>query len=159
MDAPTLAHSCGAALLGVGPHGAGTSPCSEHAGHRRAGRAPRSASRFAVVTASMLATMALQACAPGVFEGGIDDGDTGSRVAAIQRVERSTDRTSIPKVVECLASNDPVVRQAAYRCLRNMTGETLGYRPDDPPLMREQAVNRWVEWCRQQGLAPGGSTS
>lgn len=112
----------------------------------------------ALLAASLSAPI-IAACAPGVFEGGIDSGDTGSRVAAIDRIERSTNRADIPKVVECLASNDPVVRQAAARCLRNMTGETLGYRPDDPPLKRAQAVDRWVDWCRQQGLVAGATTS
>jgi len=108
--------------------------------------------------AAIASLAALAGCAPGVFEGGIDDGSTGARVAAIERIERTTNRAEIPKVVECLASNDPVVRETAFRCLRNMTGETLGYRPDDPPLKREAAVGRWVEWCRQQGMAPGESS-
>lgn len=95
------------------------------------------------------------ACAPGVFEGGIDDASTGARVAALAEIQASGDRSAIPKVVECLASNDPVVRQQAYRCIRALTGMTLDYQPDAPPLQRQQAVDRWVEWCRDQGLAPG----
>lgn len=113
----------------------------------------------AVLGLTVASLASLSACAPGILEGGIDDGDTGARVAAIERIERSTNRADIPKVVECLASNDPVVRQAAYRCLRNMTGETLGYRPDDPPLQRQRAVDRWVDWCRQQGMVPGATNS
>lgn len=95
----------------------------------------------------------LGGCAPGVFEGGIHEAATGPRVAAIARVEATNDRAAIPQVVECLASNDPVVREAAIRCLHSLTGTTLDYRAGDPPLQRAQAVDRWVKWCRDEGLA------
>jgi len=99
----------------------------------------------------------LVGCAPGVFEGGINDASTGARVAAMADIEKTGDQSAIPSVVECLGSNDPVVRAAAIRCLRSLTGETLDYRADDPPLQRQVAVDRWVEWCHRQGLVAEGT--
>lgn len=114
---------------------------------------------IAVLLATLSAALLAVSCAPGVYEGGIDDGSTGARVAGLVRIRESGDRMAIPKVVECLASNDPVVRQEAYRCIQALTGRTLDYRPDDPPLERQAAVNRWVEWCRAEGLVPGATQS
>lgn len=105
-----------------------------------------------------IAAGALQACAPEIFEGGIQNPSTGARVAALAEVERSRDRAAIPHVVECLASNDVVVRKAAIRCLSSLTGQTLDYRADDPPLQRAVAVDRWVEWCHRQDLVKEGAS-
>lgn len=103
--------------------------------------------------------LVMTACAPTAFEGTIDDPATGPRLAALARIEQSEDRAAIPKAVECLVSNDPLVRHAAIRTLQSLTGQTLDYRPDDPPLTRRKAVDRWVEWCRQEELVPSAMPS
>ena len=91
-------------------------------------------------------------CAPGTFEGTINSAATGPRVAALARIKTDGDRAQMPEVVECLTSHDPVVRHAAIQTLYSLTGETLDYRPDDPPLKRQRAVDRWVKWCRAEGM-------
>ncbi len=93
-------------------------------------------------------------CAPSTFEGGFASGAPAPRVAAIEQVRRSRDRSQIPQVVECLGSEDTLVRVEAIRCLKDLTGQTFGYDPDASPLEREPALRRWETWCREEGLAP-----
>jgi len=113
----------------------------------------------ALPASAVLACGSIGGCAPGVFEGGIDDPATGPRVAAIARIQSEGDRNAIPRVVECLASNDAVVREAAIGCLKSLTGQTLDYRPSDPPLQRQQATDRWLEWCRREHLVAEGAAT
>ncbi len=65
--------------------------------------------------------------------------------------ERGT-MADAPRLVECLASDDPAVRLAAIGTLERLTGTTLGYRASAPPAERADAVQRWKAWVEREGL-------
>jgi hypothetical protein len=75
-----------------------------------------------------------------------DSPDSAARLRAIQKAAADDDRSSIPKLIEMLDSDDPAVRLLSIRTLESMTGQTLGYDPIAPSYERTPAVNRWQEW-------------
>lgn len=84
-------------------------------------------------------------CAPPVSRGDFDAPDPASRTYAIERAAASNDRDKIPRLIEQLMSDDPLVRMLAITTLERMTGETFGYRHYDQRFQRERAIRRWVE--------------
>ena len=50
-------------------------------------------------------------------------------------------------LVECLRSDDDLVRFAAIGALRDMTGGDRGYRYDDALALRELAIDQWIPWA------------
>lgn len=84
-------------------------------------------------------------CAPPVSRGDFDAPDPASRTYAIERAAAANDRSRIPRLVEQLTADDPLVRMMAIETLERLTGETKGYRHFDPPAARAAAVGRWVE--------------
>ncbi len=86
------------------------------------------------------------ACAPPVSTGGFDAPDPASRIYAIERAMRTNDVSRTPLIVEQLDSDDPAVRLMAIAALQELTGETYGYHYDDPPYLREPAIQRWVAY-------------
>jgi len=66
------------------------------------------------------------------------------KIAAIRQAARTGDTAAIRDLVTQLASADPVVRLMAIRALDDLTGQTHGYRYDDPPAERRAAIDRWV---------------
>lgn len=90
--------------------------------------------------------LALAECAPPVSRGGFDAPDPASKIFAIERAMRGGDSSAVPALVEQLDSDDPLVRMMAIEALRELTDTTCGYRFDDPPLARREAIRRWVAW-------------
>ena len=83
----------------------------------------------------------------GSFVGGsFDDPAPQARIEAIERASAADDRGALPRIVENLSSDDAAVRMAAIGALRRMTGETLGYRFEDPEVERRAAIDRWKKW-------------
>lgn len=76
-----------------------------------------------------------------------------ARIRAIKVAARTEDREAIPHLIESLDSEDPMQRLLAIRALEKITGQTLGYEHASPWWQRNEAVLRWVEWAREQGLA------
>jgi HEAT repeat protein len=105
-------------------------------------------SRWATLAAG---AAVLGACAPPASRGGFDSPDPASRLYAIERAMKHGDRAAVPRIVEQLDSDDPAVRLLAIAALEQLTGETRGYRYDDPPWMREEAVRRWTEAAGETG--------
>jgi len=89
------------------------------------------------------------ACAPPVSSGGFDAPDPASRIYAIERAMRTDDVSKTPLIVEQLDSDDPAVRFLAIGALEKLTGETYGYHYDDPPYLREPAIQRWVAYVNE----------
>lgn len=96
---------------------------------------------------------ALAACIAGCAgEASFDSPESAARLRAIQRAAAENDRSSIPRLIEMLDSDDPAVRILSIRTLESMTGQTLGYDPTAPSYERTPAVDRWQEWyASQQG--------
>jgi HEAT repeat protein len=100
--------------------------------------------QFARILAAVV-PLALASCGPSATAGGFDSANPAARMYAIEQAARSNDRPAIRRIVEQLESDDPAVRCLAISALKRMTGETYGYRDYDPPELRREAVQRWVE--------------
>lgn len=97
-----------------------------------------------VACAACLAT----ACAPSPEHEGFGSGDPAATIPAIRNSVRDDDRSAIPHLVDALASDDPAVRMMAQDALKRLTGTDRGYRFSDPPLLRDEATQRWIEFVR-----------
>jgi len=87
---------------------------------------------------------------------GFDSPEAMARVdAALEATERG-DRESLPHLIEMLDSDDPFVRLVGIRALERLTGETRGYRHDDPAADRRRAADRWAEWWTTQPESGAG---
>ena len=98
--------------------------------------------------AACAACAALAACSASV-PASWDDPTPRARIEAIRACERGgTVREHLPQIVRNLWSDDALVRMAAIEALRRGTGEDLGYRFDDPPQVRAEAIARWEARAR-----------
>ncbi len=104
-----------------------------------------------VVTATLLV---LVGCAPSATEGGFSNPAPGARLYAIEDSVKFNRRSDIPSIVECLCSDDELLRFMAIGALHRMTGQDLDYRFDDPEPLRVAAYKRWQEWTIAEHLAP-----
>jgi len=77
---------------------------------------------------------------------------------AIEKAARNLDRSSTPRIVEQLDSDDPAVRMLAITALQLLTGETYDYRHYDPVYLRRAAIKRWVE-AVESGTLPVASNA
>jgi hypothetical protein len=128
-------------------------------GHPSRIETPGSAARGARVALRALALaacapLALAACAPSATEGGFKNPSPGAQVYAIESAVREERKQQIPEIVECLRSDDDLVRMMAIGALERMTGQTLGYDFTDPLPLRLQGYRRWKEWVVAQRLNP-----
>jgi hypothetical protein len=75
------------------------------------------------------------------------------RFQAVIWLARHGSEKVLPNFIDLLMDEDPSVRWAAFSALKDRTGETLGYRPEDPEGRRLAATGRWKEWWqkRQEG--------
>lgn len=96
----------------------------------------------------------LAGCAPSATEGGFSNPAPGARVYAIEDAVKFNRRDQIPKIVECLLSDDELLRYMAIGALQRMTGQDLGYQFDDVEPLRYMAYDRWLQWTIDQHLAP-----
>ena len=100
--------------------------------------------RLCAVTAAVLAG---GSCAPPATEGGFDSGNPAAKIYAIEQAVRAGDasRPTLKAIVEQLDCDDPAVQFAAISALHRLTGQTHGFRLEDPPLQRRQAVQSWAQ--------------
>ena len=101
-----------------------------------------------------LSIWACAACAPSATEGGFKNPAPGAQVYAIESAVREERKQQIPEIVECLRSDDDLVRMMAIGALERMTGQTLGYDFTDPLPLRLEGYRRWREWVVAQRLDP-----
>ena len=52
-------------------------------------------------------------------------------------------------LVECLRSDDPLVRFMSIGTLSDITGQTKGYRHDAPEALRMVAFPAWAAWAEE----------
>lgn len=107
----------------------------------------------------LVAACLVAGCGPGPRDGGFDSPNPGARLYAVDRsvrewrAARVGGRPEVPEatrrgLVECLSSDDPLLRMNAILALEEMTGSTRGYRFDDPDVERQLAIGRWAGWVR-----------
>lgn len=102
--------------------------------------------------------VALASCAPSATEGGFNNPAPGARAYAIEDAVKFDRRDQIPQIVECLLSDDELLRFMAIGALYRMTGQDLGYRFDDPEPLRLASCALWRQWTIDQKLAPPENT-
>ncbi len=95
---------------------------------------------IAIATAIVAAS-----CGPAATEAKFDSPNPAARLYAIEKAARTGDITATARIVEQLDSDDPAVRMYAIVTLQRLTGKTYGYRYFDPPYMRHEAIQRWVD--------------
>jgi HEAT repeat protein len=83
-------------------------------------------------------------------------GDPNRKLDAIVDSARRGDEADQARLIEQLDSDDPAVRLAAILALERLTGETRGYRYDDPPARRADAVAAWTRAAAEE-TGPGGA--
>jgi hypothetical protein len=94
-----------------------------------------------------------------VFAGACDSPSTTSslsqdRIAALTQIGKGGKPSDIPSVLPSLSSDDPLVRWTAQRTLMQLAGTTNGYDWADSRPSRERAIQNWISWCRDHGVAP-----
>lgn len=89
----------------------------------------------------------MQGCTAPTVTGDPDSPLPAARHGAMSGLAVEPDlRQSARRLIEQLDHDDPAVRWRAASILESRTGQTLGYRYDDPPSIRREAVLRWVRW-------------
>lgn len=106
--------------------------------------------------AAVLAGLAACATPPRGFDSPVPS----ARVAAIVDAAARKDRAAVPRLIECLTSDDPAVRLAAIRALERITGQTLGYEHAAAEWRRREMVRSWISWYeRERGGDQGPAES
>lgn len=108
----------------------------------------------AALALAAAAAAPLGGCADPAKEVSFEAPDPAARIRALKVAGRTEDRRAIPDLIQTLDSEDPMQRMVAIRTLEKMTGQTLGYEHAAPWWERNEAVERWVDWAHEQGLAP-----
>ncbi len=80
--------------------------------------------------------------------------ESSARMEALIQSGASGKETEVPRILPSLASEDPLVRWTAQRSLLNLTGTCNGYDWAASRLDRQHAIEAWVQWCKDHGLAP-----
>lgn len=110
-------------------------------------------SQLALTALGAAILLAPVSCGPPAITGGFDSPQPAARIFATRRVAAETDpakiRHAMPGLIQNLTSDDPAVRLLSAEALRELTGETYGYRYFDPEWLRTPAVDRWRDaWER-----------
>ena len=84
--------------------------------------------------------------------------DPHRRMDELAEIARNGDESGVPAVIASLRSDDPLVRWSAQQTLLKITGTTNGFDWAAARPAREQAIEAWVAWCRQKGLAMPAET-
>lgn len=93
-------------------------------------------------------------CRPGPPRLPLQDGDPIFLIPAIKETAEQARAGEVPRLIELLESEDSAVRLYAIGALRDLTAQKLGYASYDPPLQRQEAVDRWRRWAVENELLP-----
>jgi hypothetical protein len=75
--------------------------------------------------------------------------DPMASIPAIQEAARKKDQSAVPALIKKLGSDDPAVRFYTIEALKEITGQTMGYRFYDDPDQRKLAIAQWQKWMAQ----------
>ncbi len=95
------------------------------------------------------AMLLLGACAAPPPRNDFSTPDSASRIESIETAARVNGASNVRRIVEQLDSEEPAVRLKAISALKSLTGETNGYHYDDPPSMRQDAIERWIAYVNR----------
>lgn len=80
----------------------------------------------------------------------ITSDDPSLKIPAIRQSALAHNRSAVHQLVKDLDSDDPAVRFYAINGLKEITGNTFGYRYYDEEAERKPAVDLWKQWLKQQ---------
>jgi len=80
----------------------------------------------------------------------ISSDDPSLKIPAIRESAKSHDTQAVRQLVKDLDSDDPAVRFYAIEGLKEITGNTLGYRYYDDEIERKPALDRWKKWLNER---------
>lgn len=98
-----------------------------------------------------LALVLVSGCIPE-SKPGFDSPSPSKRIDAIVDASGLEDDQSLVKLVMKLRSFAPAERMFAIRSLEIRTGETLGYKHGGHDWERIEAIGRWIEYLKDQGV-------
>lgn len=104
--------------------------------------------RFLLARAALSACLLVPACGP--VEPSYVDPTPAARLGAIRETAQSGRTEDIKELIVNLASDDSSVRFAAISALQRLTGETNGYRFNDPWETRALGISAWKAWLAKQ---------
>lgn len=104
--------------------------------------------RHLLSRAALFACLLAPACGP--VEPSYDDPTPAARLGAIRESAQSGSMDDIKELIVNLASDDSSVRFAAISALQRLTGETNGYRFNDPWETRALSISAWKAWLAKQ---------
>jgi hypothetical protein len=102
-----------------------------------------------------LATLLAAGCGPPRtrYPEALNSERPDERLAAIRYAADTQDRSVMGLLVDRLDDEDEGVRMYAILALERLTGTRLGYRYQDPPSLRWQAIERWRRHLSAEGAA------
>lgn len=113
--------------------------------------------------ALLVAALAIMPCGWGCslpkMPRAINDTDPTAKIPAIKTSAATRDRKSVAQLVDELESDDAAIRFYAIRALKDITGETFGYRYFDDELERREEMLAWRRWLAQETGVPMPSTN
>ena len=80
--------------------------------------------------------------------------DPNVRTEGIRQAARTKDPVALPYLVDRLTDSQPHVRFFAIKALREVSGQSFGYKHYQPPRQRWQAVLRWRQWLVGRAATP-----
>lgn len=122
--------------------------------NRHGAQPPCASLSITLAVIGFVSLVVLSGCAPSATEGGFSNPAPGARLYAIEDAVKFNRRDKIPQIVECLCSDDELLRYLAIGALQRMTGQDLGYQFDDQEPLRFMAYQRWRQWTINEHLAP-----
>ena len=111
----------------------------------------------AIATALLAAVWLVHGCAapPRSDAGGFDSDNPAALQHAIRQAGADRDESAVPRLIELLNHDDPVVRMLAIGALERITGreDRFGYEwQAESPAARRAAIDRWERACREGQL-------
>ena len=103
--------------------------------------------RIAVACATVLTITCTSGC--GLFELGhpnLKSADPSLKIPAIKEAAAQHNTAAVPILIKGLNSTDPAIRFYSAYALKQITGQTLGYKYYAPEYQRQLAILRWHSW-------------
>lgn len=116
---------------------------------------PRNVRDTTIDAVRPIALMALLIAGCSTPPGGWDSPEPAARLEAVLEAGRTGDRSAIPRLIESLRHDDPVVRLSSIQVLEGMTGQSLGYDYAAPEWARRDKVAAWMAWYKEQSPESG----
>ena len=115
-------------------------------------------SLLAIIATAVVTTLAGGCGNPGQLQADLQHEDPSVRMKAICKAGNAADKSAAPFLVDRLTDSQKDVRFFSIIALKRVTGQTMGWNYYDPPDERDQAVQRWRQWLKEEcGHASGDS--